>query len=319
MTTLVYLLGYLGVLGFAVTSIMKIMKYVKSTPLHVRWELYPVPHEGERAKHGGSYLEEFEWWKEKRHIDHLGDLKALIMEVFFLEATFHHNKPLWIRTYPFHFGLYMLMGGAILLFLMAIIRLATGDQNAFFGFLYWVLNLMAVVGMLGLVGGGIGLIQRRLTDKGLKMVSTPEHFFDIGAFVLFGLTGLAVWFSNGGLNGTFSKIAGDYVYGLLTFNTSLALTGGFCLHMIIGVVLMLIIPLTFMSHILLKYFFYHDVRWEDVATPESKKNQDAILKGLQFHLTWKAPHLNPEGKSMTWVEMATSGYECQKPKTEEDK
>lgn len=122
MTTLVYLLGYLGVLGFAVTSIMKIMKYVKSTPLHVRWELYPVPHEGERAKHGGSYLEEFEWWKEKRHIDHLGDLKALIMEVFFLEATFHHNKPLWIRTYPFHFGLYMLMGGAILLFLMAIIR-----------------------------------------------------------------------------------------------------------------------------------------------------------------------------------------------------
>ena len=63
MTTLVYLLGYLGVLGFAVTSLMKIMKYVKSTPLHVRWELYPVPHEGERAKHGGSYLEEFEWWK----------------------------------------------------------------------------------------------------------------------------------------------------------------------------------------------------------------------------------------------------------------
>ena len=207
----------------------------------------------------------------------------------------------------------------IILLLMGIIRLGTGDQNAFFGFVYWVLNLMAVVGMLGLVAGGIGLIQRRLTDKGLKMVSTPEHFFDIGAFVLFGFTGLAVWFSNGGLNGTFSKIAGDYIYGLLTFNTSIALTGGFCVHMLIGIVLMLIIPLTFMSHILLKYFFYHDVRWEDVATPESKKNQDAILKGLQFHLTWKAPHLNPEGKSMTWVEMATSGYECQKPKTEEDK
>ena len=41
----------------------------------------------------------------------MGDLKALLEEVLFLHATFTHNLKLWFRTYPFHLGLYMLMGG----------------------------------------------------------------------------------------------------------------------------------------------------------------------------------------------------------------
>ena len=123
MTTLFYLLGYLGVIGFAVTSFLKIKKYVKTTPLHCRWEIYPIPHEGARAKHGGSYMEESNWWTKEHHVDHMGDLKALLMEVLFLESTFHNNRTLWYRTYPFHFGLYMLMGGAIILFITAFLRL----------------------------------------------------------------------------------------------------------------------------------------------------------------------------------------------------
>ncbi len=31
----------------------------------------------------------------------------------------HHNLKLWFRTYPFHFGLYMLMGGTIILVVAA--------------------------------------------------------------------------------------------------------------------------------------------------------------------------------------------------------
>ncbi|UCC59921.1 MAG: nitrate reductase, partial [Dehalococcoidia bacterium] len=34
-------------------------------PVHLRWELYPVPHE-EGSKYGGSYLEELEWWTKPR-------------------------------------------------------------------------------------------------------------------------------------------------------------------------------------------------------------------------------------------------------------
>ena len=41
--------------------------------MHVRWELYPVPHEAQKAHYGGSYLEESEWWKKPREVSLLGE------------------------------------------------------------------------------------------------------------------------------------------------------------------------------------------------------------------------------------------------------
>lgn len=311
MTTLFYLLGYLGVIGFAATAFIKIKKYIKDTPLHVRWEIYPIPHEGARAKHGGSYMEETEWWTKKRQIHHGDDLIALLKEVLFLESTFHHNRPLWYRTYPFHVGLYMLMGGAIILFLVAFLRLFGMNPNGgFLTLVGYLIEIMSFVGMIGIIGGGIGLIARRISDPGLRMFSTPEHFFDIGLFVLFGVTGLATWVTNH----SFATLASNFMYNMLTFHWAPLGSGGFSFHMIIGFFLMFWIPLTFMSHILLKYFFYHDIRWEDVATPESKKNQAIINKALQYHVTWAAPHMNPNGESKTWVDIATSGYPVQDEK-----
>ena len=77
---------------------------------------------------------------------------------------------------------------------------------------------------------------------------------------------------------------------------------------------MLWIPITFMSHILLKYFLYHDIRWEDVATSMSKKRQDLINAALKYKVTWAAPHMNPKGEDKTWVDVATSGYPAQEQK-----
>ena len=82
MYTLFYLLGYLAIFGFIALAICKIAKFVKSSPLHIRWELYPVPHEGPaRASYGGSYMEETNWWTKPRHVDHLEDIKAMLMEI----------------------------------------------------------------------------------------------------------------------------------------------------------------------------------------------------------------------------------------------
>ena len=58
MSILLYCLGYVAVIAFVAVALMKITGYLKK-PQHLRWELYPVPHEApERAKYGGSYLEE---------------------------------------------------------------------------------------------------------------------------------------------------------------------------------------------------------------------------------------------------------------------
>ena len=108
MTTLFYILGYLAVVGFICLAYLKIKAYMAASPLHVRWELYPVPHEGPKAAYGGSFMEEKEWWTKPRHISHWGDIKGILVEVLFLHATLEHNQKLWFRTYPFHVGMYML-------------------------------------------------------------------------------------------------------------------------------------------------------------------------------------------------------------------
>lgn len=311
MITIFYLLGYLALLGFIVTSFLKIRAYMSKTPSHIRWELYPIPHEGKRAAYGGSYMEEVNWWEHKHEPNHMGDLIYLLREVFFLEATFHHNRPLWYRTYPFHVGLYLLMGGAIILIITAVLRMfGLPADGCIIGFFYWFIQIMSFVGCICLLYGGIGLMVRRLTDEGLRMFSTFEHFFSIGLFSMFGLIGLITWLTNE----SFARCAGDFVYNALTLNFVGVGSGGFIVHMCLGFILMLLIPVSFMSHILLKYFLYHDIRWEDVATCTSTKRQAAINDLLQYKCTWAAPHINPNGEDKTWVQIATSGYPAQEEK-----
>jgi hypothetical protein len=55
---MVFLFMYAAVFVFAVGCIGRVLQYARA-PIHLRWELYPVPHETpERVKHGGSYFEE---------------------------------------------------------------------------------------------------------------------------------------------------------------------------------------------------------------------------------------------------------------------
>ena len=91
--------------------------------MHVRWELYPVAHEGKRAHYGGSYLEESEWWKKKREVSLWGELKVMVPEIVFLVALKEHNSRLWSRSFPFHFGLYLVGACTALMMLSGLLGL----------------------------------------------------------------------------------------------------------------------------------------------------------------------------------------------------
>ena len=149
MTILFYILGYLAVAGFICMAYLKIRSYMAASPLHVRWELYPVPHEGSKTVYGGSFMEEKDWWTQPRHISHWGDIKALLTEVLFLHATFEHNIKLWVRSYPFHVGMYMLMGGTIIVLCAAFAQLfGLNPQGGMMLFVGNVINAMVLVGTL---------------------------------------------------------------------------------------------------------------------------------------------------------------------------
>lgn len=305
MLTLFYIIAYVAILASIILVLGKIGEYLKSSPLHVRWELYPIPHEGKKAATGSSFMENTNWWEQERHVDHAGDLKALIKEVLTLNLTFEHNIKLWVRSYPLHLGLYLFMGSTILLIILALIRLfATTTDHWLFSFVYNVVNAISLLGMIGVIGGSIALIYRRLEDPGLRIYSTKEHFFNLGLLAAMAITGLLAWLFSAKPN--FAELAGDFVYSLITFKMAPICGFFFTLHLLTILFFMVWLPLTQMRHVFMKYFTWHDIRWEDTPTRYSEDNRKKIGEALQLKTTWSAKHINPEGGSKTWVEVATT-------------
>ncbi len=107
-------LSYVSAVVFLWGIVWRAVKIAR-LPIHLRWELYPVAHEKGRASYGGSYLEEPDWWTKPRQSSLVGELKVMIPEILLLAGVWEHNRSHWLRSFPFHFGLYLLTGLVILL------------------------------------------------------------------------------------------------------------------------------------------------------------------------------------------------------------
>ena len=101
-----------------------------------------------------------------------------------------------------------------------------------------------------------------------------------------------------------------YLYGLLTFGGrpgSLApdpsLLGASAA--VLASLIAAYISLTHMSHMFMKYFMYHAVRWEDTPNLRGSGIEAEVLKNLGFKPTWAASHIGADGKK-TWAEVAAS-------------
>ena len=116
MGSMLLVVAYASVAVFVVSVVQRFLA-LQRLPLHLRWELYPVAHEKGRASYGGSYLEESDWWTKPRESSKLGELKVMVPEILLLAGVWEHNRGQWLRSFPFHFGIYMLAG---LIFLLVV-------------------------------------------------------------------------------------------------------------------------------------------------------------------------------------------------------
>ena len=66
------------------------------------------------------------------------------------------------------------------------------------------------------------------------------------------------------------------------------------------------IPLTHMSHMFMKYFIYHSVRWDDRPNLKGGEIEAAVLENLGFKPTWASSHIGADGKK-TWADIASPG------------
>lgn len=307
-SALLHLITYAAFIVFVVAVAVRIYK-IQSMPVHLRWDLYPVAHEGKRANYGGSYFEELDWWSKPREFSWMGELKGMLPEMLFIKALWENNRPLWYRSFPFHFGLYILIGWVALLVVGAVAEIAgisVGAGASFVGAAIHYLTILA--GALGLILGTIGaaaLLHRRLTDPEVEGYTSFAHIFNLVVFLGALLVGFFAYIF---VDHTFS-IARGYIYSLLTFklNTSVG-SSLVAAEFLLFSLLLAYVPLTHMSHFFTKYFFYHKIRWDDEPNFKGSRLEKEITEAIGYPVSWAAPHLKADGKK-NWADIATEEVE----------
>ena len=304
MSSVAHVIAYLSLIIFLVAVVAKIVAYLKR-PIHVRWELYPVAHETpDRAAYGGSFMEDVDWWKKERKSNTLGELKFMLPEILLLRGVFESNKKLWLVSFPFHFGLYLLMGFAGLLMFGVIMTAAKVSVSAgatgFGALVHTATSVVGPVGMILAFVGAAGLLLRRLMDRDLKNYSSLGHTFNLGLFLLTLGVAFITWQV---VDNDFSMLQ-LFVYSLftgkfMTFGSTL-----FAVQVILIFGLLAYIPLTHMSHFFMKYFLWHDIRWGDEPNVNHPETDKKIVAALGQTVTWSAEHIHADGKK-NWVEVAS--------------
>ena len=296
MSLVPYLLAYAGIAVFLILVAGRVLLFARM-PMHLRWELYPVPHEApKRAAYGGSYLEEVDWWLKPREKSHAGELKAMATEILFLEALHKHNRPMWWSSFPFHFGLYLVIAATVLMGIGAVVGL---------GGLHWLVVLTGAVGLGITILGALGLLKRRLTSPDLADFTTGADLFNLVFFVV----AFGVAFVTFAVFDRDFALTSRFVHNLVTARMEPVAEGpaGAMVALSAGLltVLLAYIPLTHMSHFVGKWFAYHSVRWNDEPNLKGGPQEAAIVANLTQKVTWAAPHIKGEG-TKNWVDLATN-------------
>lgn len=290
MTGWVYFMLYAGVAGFVAGSLARAVRYARQ-PLHLRWELYPVPHEeASRVRHGGSYFEEPDWWRKPRRVNRTTELRFMLEEMLLLKGLWEFDRKLWFRSFPFHFGLYLTAASAVALLAAALGLSALAAAAAALG----------SAGAALAIAGALGLLSRRLRDPALRNYTAPGDVFNLLFFVAaFGLLSAGLWTSGG------QAAALEIARGALRFDTTVRIPGLVAAGLIVSSLLVIYIPLTHMAHYVAKYFTYHAVRWDDLPAARAAELQKKFAEYLTYRPHWSAPHIRADG-TRTWAEIAAA-------------
>ncbi len=290
---------------------MRVYRQMKQ-PLHVRWELYPVQHEpGGKAQYGGSYMEELNWWEKEKKSSLFNEIKYMIPEILFLRGLKKENPRLWNLSFPFHFGFYLMIGTLELLVLGAFAMVLgfpiAPSRGVLSSLIYYLTILFGFLGLTLGTAGTAGLFRHRLRDLELRNYSAFSDYLNLAFIFVFFLISLLAWlFHDHAFDG-----ARTYVYSLLTFGSipaGMVVSRTFLgsMSIFLGSLLIAYVPLTHMSHMFMKYFLYHSVKWEDAPNITGSRIEAAVLENLGLKPTWAAPHIGADGKK-TWGEIAGSG------------
>ena len=297
---------YVALIGFVVLSAYKAYQYAKM-PMHSRFELYPVPKEAggigeeERGHYGGSFYEEYEWYKKPRKVSHLSEIIDMLKEMLFIKILFVNNQRQWWLCYAMHLGIYVLFAWTACLFLGAVGQLVGFTVNATTGgwgtILYYITFLLGISGAILVAVGSIGMVLKRKKDAVLRKYTNPQDYFNLLFIFAVAVSGLVVWVTD-----PFFNYGREIFKALLTFSPiepSIANETALAVHIVLLGLLLLYIPMTKMSHYVGKYFVFHEVIWSNDPNLKGTKTGEKVRKALQYKpkRTWSAPHISVDPRN----------------------
>lgn len=282
---------------------VKVMKIVKM-PLHLRWELYPVPHEKGR-EYGGSYLEELEWWTKPRLKSNFRSIIYMLKKYLFFWEYYRQNRGYWFVMYPWHVGFYLIVSFHILSFFGALAILTMGlsvtaESANILGRVIYYLTLVVAVGsfVTGSVGS-IGLLIKRLTDKDLRAYAAPVNYFNYLFFLAVFLSGLFSWYF---FDPTLSAYR-EFWKSLITFQY-ISVEPATYTHIILFSLFLIYLPFTRSTHYITILFAYFSVLWGDKPNLRGSNIRKRVRKLLNQPVSWSAPHIQSGEK---WSEIVSKG------------
>lgn len=293
---------YFAVVFFIIAVTLRTIKIARM-PIHLRWDLYPVPHEKGRGSYGGSYFEEIDWWTKPKDFSLINEIKEMAKEILFIKSLYHHNRSLWLFSFPFHFGMYFLIAhGALLLIGGVMTASGVGVSWVAQGFIpAAVFHLTFITGKVGWLlsaFGALGVLMSRIFDTRLRDSSVRADYFNLvfllALFVVGAITSFTADISY--------SVQRSFFASFLTLKPVPALPGIITAQVWILALLLIYFPATHMTHFVGKYFTYHKIRWEDEPNLAGSKIEKAVSEALGYHINWSAPHIKSGG---TWAEAAT--------------
>ena len=287
---------------FVVAFSQKLIKYARM-PIHLRWELYPLAGETERPW-GGSYLEDPDWVvKPREKHSFVGEMKFLGKEVLFFKEYFHSNRSLWYIVYPFHIGIFLLVGFFFLVVVGALTMIGgvevSAESSNVWGLLLHYITL--IVGIPALILGAIGcltLLIRKMVDPTMAPYTRRIEYFNIVFVLAVFASGLLAW----AVADIGFEVAREYMKGLLTFGSIEGLRSLTATHAVLLVLLLAYLPFTNMMHFFAKFFTYHQVRWDDAPNFRGGDLERGLKPLLGQRINWAAPHMQNLNR---WSDVAT--------------
>ncbi|HMK33715.1 MAG TPA: respiratory nitrate reductase subunit gamma [Desulfomonilaceae bacterium] len=309
MNVVLMILAYVSGLVFAVFMAAKFLKY-SNMPMHVRWELYPIPHEGKEKAYGGSFYEDVDHWKKARHKDHFAQYRFMIPEILFIRALHEDNRPLWYWSFPFHMGLYLCIGGLVLLTIGAVLQILGMPPygSALATFVLALTQVIAVIGFIMGTIGALGLLYKRLSDTVLHEHSAGIDYMNLLWLGAIFSTGFLVWTVDPSFD-----ISRRFLIGLITLSPSTEnMTGLHIINLLLFMGFWAYFPFTHMTHMFSKYFMWDKVKWDDDPNLGDPGMDAKIKTYLGYPVSWSAEHIGAQGGTKTWADVATANPWAQK-------